>query len=86
MRTKGGGKVAWKHKINPMDPIDKGYKRLAYVRYADDFLIGVIGSKEDCLNLRADLRKFLADELKLELHQDKTLVTHATSGRARFLG
>jgi hypothetical protein len=69
-----------------VDPIDKGYKRLAYVRYADDFLIGFIGSKKDCLNLRDDLRKFLAEELKLELHQDKTNLTHATLGRARFLG
>ena len=34
--------------IPSFDEMDNGYKRLKYVRYADDFLIGVIGSKEDC--------------------------------------
>ena len=29
------------------DQMDDSYKRICYIRYADDFLIGVIGSKED---------------------------------------
>lgn len=60
-------------------------KRICYVRYADDFLIGVVGSKEDCVAIKADLRKFLAEELKLELSDEKTKITH-TSEPARFLG
>ena len=42
-------------------------KRLKYVRYADDFLIGVIGSKEDCIKIKEDIKQFMADKLKLEL-------------------
>ena len=45
------------------DPMDDGYKRLQYTRYADDFLIGVIGSKEDCQIIKSDLTNFLENEL-----------------------
>ncbi|MRX56884.1 group II intron reverse transcriptase/maturase [Bacillus idriensis] len=67
------------------DPMDDGYKRLQYTRYADDFLIGVIGSKEDCQIIKSDLTNFLENELKIELSQEKTLITHSKD-RARFLG
>lgn len=36
--------------------MDEQYRRLKYVRYADDFLIGVIGSKADCEAIKADLK------------------------------
>jgi group II intron reverse transcriptase/maturase len=65
---------------------DPGYKRLRYVRYADDFLIGVIGSKEDCLEIRDKIHSFLHDELKLNLNLDKTKITHARDSVAHFLG
>jgi group II intron reverse transcriptase/maturase len=67
------------------EPMDENYKRLQYVRYADDFLIGVIGSKEDCNNIKNDITLFLENELKIELSQEKTLITHSKN-RARFLG
>ena len=60
-------------------------KRICYVRYADDFLIGVVGSKEDCVAIKAELKKFLAEEMKLELSDEKTKITHS-SETARFLG
>lgn len=67
------------------EPMDDGFKRLQYIRYADDFIIGVIGSKEDAVRIKADITKFLANELKLTLSQEKTLITH--SGKmAKFLG
>ncbi|WP_078557055.1 reverse transcriptase/maturase family protein [Bacillus alkalicellulosilyticus] len=69
------------HAFNPMDD---GYKRIQYVRYADDFIIGIIGSKEDADTVKEHLTKFLRDKLKLELSQDKTLITHS-SDKARFL-
>ncbi len=65
---------------------DPGYKRAVYVRYADDFLIGVIGSKADCLQLVADVGKFLTEQVKLTLSLTKTKITHATTKKARFLG
>lgn len=67
------------------EPFDEGFKRIQYVRYADDFLIGVIGSKEDAKKVKEDLTVFLNEKLKLKLSQEKTLITHA-SDRAKFLG
>lgn len=60
-------------------------KRITYVRYADDFLIGVNGSKEDCEHIKHKLTEFISDVLKMELSQEKTLITHS-SETARFLG
>lgn len=67
------------------DEMDSSYKRLKYVRYADDFLIGVIGSKEDAKRIKEDVKVFLADKLALDLSEEKTLITH-TSKAAKFLG
>jgi len=61
-----------------------GYKRLHYVRYADDFIIGVMGNKEDCLHIKEEISNFLMDELKLELSKEKTLTTNSEE-KARFL-
>ncbi len=65
--------------------MDEQYKRLKYVRYADDFLIGVIGSKSDCEVIKADLTKYMQEQLKLELSEEKTLITNAQD-KAKFLG
>lgn len=66
-------------------PFDTSFKRLQYVRYADDFLIGVIGSKEDAIAIKEQVKAFVADTLILELSDEKTLITHSEK-RARFLG
>jgi len=67
------------------DPMDDGYKRLVYVRYADDWLCGVIGSKDDAEIIKADIKQFLSEKLQLELSDEKTLITNAQE-KARFLG
>lgn len=64
---------------------DSQYKRIQYVRYADDFIIGVIGSKDDAEQVKKDVKEFLMSKLKLEMSDTKTKVTHS-SDRARFLG
>ena len=46
-----------------MEPMDENYRRITYCRYADDFLIGVIGSHADAEKIRADLRDFLMEKL-----------------------
>lgn len=66
------------------DPMDNGYKRLFYVRYADDWLCGVIGSKEDCRKIKEDFKNFLYEKLQLELSEEKTLITNAQKS-AKFL-
>ncbi len=65
---------------------DPNYRRLKYVRYADDFLLGSIGPKSEAQEIKQALQKFLREELKLELSEEKTLITHARSEAARFLG
>lgn len=67
------------------DPMDPNYRRLRYVRYADDFLIGVIGSKAEASEMLAKVRRFLKDTLKLDVSEEKTRVDKASDG-ARFLG
>lgn len=67
------------------DYMNPQFKRVQYVRYADDFLIGVIGSKEDARMIKRDITIFLERKLGLELSQEKTLITHSNT-KARFLG
>jgi group II intron reverse transcriptase/maturase len=67
------------------DPMDSDYKRVVYVRYADDFLIGIIGSKEDAKQIKADVGAFIGEQLHLEMSAEKTLVTHGNDF-AHFLG
>ena len=71
-----------RRKLPAKSPTDK---KLAYVRYADDFLIAVNGSKEDCEQIKRQLAEFLYNEYRLTLSEEKTLITHS-SERVRFLG
>ncbi|MCL2083553.1 MAG: reverse transcriptase domain-containing protein [Oscillospiraceae bacterium] len=60
-------------------------KKIKYIRYADDFLIGIKGSREDCLWIKSKLAEYISSMLKMELSEEKTLITHS-SECARFLG
>ncbi len=70
-----------RQKIESRDSMDETYRRLRYVRYADDFLIGVIGSKAECVKIKSDITKYMEENLKLELSQEKTLITNAQKAR-----
>ena len=74
-----------KYSVPYTDPFDSEMKRLQYVRYADDFIIGVIGSKQDAATIKEAVKTFLSEQLCLEMSDEKTLITHANS-KARFLG
>ncbi len=65
---------------------DPEYARLRYVRYADDFLPGFSGPKQEAEEIKAEISTWLRDNLKLELSVEKTLITHAATEAARFLG
>jgi group II intron reverse transcriptase/maturase len=73
-------------KLPSMDTNDPDFRRLKYVRYADDFLLGFIGTKAEAEQIKEEIRGFLQDTLKLELSQAKMLVTHARTEAAHFLG
>jgi group II intron reverse transcriptase/maturase len=74
------------HSLPSQDPRDPGYRRLRYCRYADDTLLGFAGPKAEAEQIKRRLAEFLRDDLKLDLSPDKTLITHARTQRARFLG
>lgn len=65
---------------------DPAYRRLRYVRYADDFLLGFIGTREEAEAIKYRIGQFLQTTLQLELSEPKTLITHASTEAARFLG
>jgi hypothetical protein len=74
------------HGLPSVDPLDPGYRRLRYVRYADDVLLGFTGPKVEAEEIKRRLAQFLGDDLNLELSGEKTLITHARTDAARFLG
>jgi len=68
------------------DSYDPDFRRLFFVRYADDFLFGLIGTKGDAEAIKQRVKTWLGDNLELELSDEKTLITHAKTDRAKFLG
>ena len=70
------------HKTPCMSKTDKVIK---YIRYADDFILGVKGDKADCERIKRQLSDFISQTLKMELSEQKTLITHSNQ-YARFLG
>lgn len=75
----------WKTQLLQTPCTSKTDKVMKYIRYADDFIIGVKGSREDCEKLKAQFADFISCQLKMELSQEKTLITHS-SQYAKFLG
>ena len=75
-----------RRKLPSQDPQDPNYRRLHYVRYADDWLLGFSGPKTEAEEIKREIRDFLRDTLKLELSEEKTLITHTRTGAAKFLG
>ena len=69
-----------------VDPNDDEYRRLRYRRYADDFVLGYAGTMAEATGIKEKIAAFLATQLHLTLSAEKTLITHAHTSRARFLG
>ena len=86
------GSEAWKlvrynmRSVLSKDPMDPNFKRMYYVRYADDFIIGIQGNRKDAVVIRNELSNWLTSTLKLELHPDKTFIRHFTTESVIFLG
>ncbi len=91
LRRKGQKEAAQKikqqaQKLPSIDPQDPDYRRLRYCRYADDFAVAFAGPKAEAEAIKQRLRTFLREELKLELSEEKTLITHTRESAAKFLG
>lgn len=72
--------------IPSREPNDPDYRRLRYIRYADDVLLGYVGTKQEAEAIKQQLKAWLATNLALTLSDEKTLITHAHTQPARFLG
>lgn len=79
------GKVT-DHSIHSGYSHDRNYIRLHYVRYADDFMMGLNGPKIYCEYIIEECRTFLFEQLKLTLNVGKTKITHSQLDSAKFLG
>jgi len=75
-----------RRELPSQDPNDPDYRRLRFVRYADDWALGFSGPKAEAEQIKQELRDFLREVLKLELSEEKTLITHARTHAAKFLG
>ena len=91
LRKEGDAKTAHqlvveRRKIPSVNTQDENYRRLRYVRYADDFLLGFTGSKADAEEIKVEIGRFLKEKLNLIMSEEKTLITNAGSQAAKFLG
>jgi group II intron reverse transcriptase/maturase len=68
------------------DPFDPNYRRLRYQRYADDIILGFAGPKSEAMEIKEKIKDFLKAELNLALSEEKSLITNAKTGKARYLG
>lgn len=68
------------------DPMDPNFRRLKYVRYADDFIIGFCGHKNEAEQIKLDIETFLAEELKLKVNETKSCIHHSGDKNIKFLG
>jgi group II intron reverse transcriptase/maturase len=73
-------------KVNSKDPFDPNFNRLYYIRYVDDFVVGVVGSRESTIDIQNKIHAFLKNELKLILSSEKTSITHFSKTPIFFLG
>lgn len=72
--------------MNSKNPFDLSFKRLHYIRYVDDFVVGIVGSREDTIKICNKIEMFLSSELKLTLSSEKTSITHFSKDFIFFLG
>jgi len=77
--------VKQRRKLPTNDPTNADYRRLFYIRYADDFLLGYMGTHAEAEEIKRQIKEWLTDHLRLTLSEEKTLITHATTQAARFL-
>lgn len=73
-------------KVNSKDPFDPNFRRLYYIRYVDDFVVGVAGSRENTIEIRNKIDVFLKNELKLTFSSEKTSITNFSKNPIFFLG
>lgn len=72
--------------LSSRDPNDKKFRRLYYVRYANDFLLGFCGTKKEAEGIKEELVHFIQNDLKLAINFEKSKIYHAQDNNILFLG
>jgi group II intron reverse transcriptase/maturase len=73
-------------KLTAYNPNDPNFRRLLYVRYADDFVVLVIGSHKDAMNIRRRIKDVLSIRCGLSLNLEKTEINNIQEEGFNFLG
>lgn len=84
--TSGNPRKKKLRQVLSKDAFDSDFKRLYYIRYVDDFIVGVVGSRKDAVDIRKKIKRFLKENLKLTLNDEKSLITHISKTPISFLG
>lgn len=84
MRKKKLPRELWQ--VPSKDPFDHNFKRLYYIRYVDDFVVGVVGSRKETVDIKKKVKCYLEENLKLVLNDEKSLITHISKTPISFLG
>jgi Type II intron maturase/Reverse transcriptase (RNA-dependent DNA polymerase) len=79
-------KVNTNFNIPALLDVNENLKKVKYIRYADNFLIGIVGSKENCSVIRNHIIVLLEDEFKLNHNLKKLKISHAIKDGTEFLG
>jgi len=72
--------------LGSRDQYDPNYSRLHYIRYADDFILGYTGPRENAETIFNNIKTFLETKLKLKVNEDKSKIHHSSDRNIKFLG
>jgi hypothetical protein len=68
------------------DQKDQDFRRLHYIRYADDFMLGFSGTREEAEQIQSSVKEFLEDKLKIKVNDEKSSIHHSSDRNIKFLG
>jgi len=71
--------------LSSRDNNDPNFRRLLYVRYADDFVVLITGNKKDTQNIRSQIDEYLKVYCGLTLNLEKSTINILSKG-FMFLG
>ena len=74
-----------RNKIPASDFYEDNCKNIAYVRYANDFLVGIKGSYEEAMEIKEKITEFL-NIMGMGFNEEKTKITNINKDRVMFLG
>lgn len=72
--------------LGARDQEDPNFRRLHYIRYADDFILGFTGTRDEAENIQSSIKGFLESELKLMVNEEKSKIHHSSDRHIKFLG